>query len=203
MTEDEARGWIRDHFGIEAVQALARFATLVIDETNRQNLIAPSTMDQLWNRHLLDSAQLEPLAESDGLWLDIGTGAGFPGMVVALLRPGATIMVEPRRRRAEFLERCVGEFGLAARARVIAAKVELITERAAVISARAVAPVEKLLQSAASCATMATRWLLPRGQLSPHQVSLLRQRWTGVFHVEQSLTDSGSSILVAEGVSRR
>lgn len=202
MTEDEARGWVASRYDAAANVKLERFSALLRSESERQNLIAASTIEHLWSRHIVDSAQLLDWASATGEWLDVGTGGGFPGLVIAILRSEPITLVEPRRRRADFLRLCVEEFGLG-NARVIAAKVETIATEAAVISARAVAPIENLLQAAAACATTTTRWLLPRGRLVPADLEQLRQRWRGEFHVEQSLTDPGSSILVAEQVSRR
>ena len=202
MTEGEAREWIGDHFGAEALLLLDHFVALLTDENSRQNLISPATVTQVWTRHVLDSAQLVPLAPALGQWLDIGTGGGFPGLVVAILRPAPTVMVEPRRRRAAFLAHCVEALSLR-QAEVLASKVEAVAVSADVISARAVASVENLLHAALPCAKKATRWLLPRGRFTETDLVQLRRRWEGAFHVEQSLSDAGSSILVLDRVSRR
>lgn len=201
MTEDEASAWIEARYGIDARDRLAIFAALVIAENERQNLIAPSTIEAIWSRHIVDSAQLAPLAQP-GLWIDVGTGGGFPGMVIALIRPEPMMMVEPRKRRAAFLEDCATELALT-NVRVMARNIERIDELATTISARAVASIEKLLQIAAGCAKEGTRWLLPRGRLSEDDLAFLRRHWRGAFHVEQSLTDPGSAILVLDGQPRR
>lgn len=202
MTEEEAEGWIEDRFGPAAHARCREFVRLVRAEATRQNLIAPSTLEQIWSRHVVDSAQLVPLAPGEGMWLDIGTGAGFPGLVVALLRAERTLVVEPRRLRGNFLRAAAAELDLSS-VEVHTAKVESMATSAAVISARAVAPVEKLLHAAASCATTATRWLLPRGRTGAAELAQLRQHWTGEFHVEQSLTDPDSSVLVLDHVASR
>lgn len=86
MTEEEARSWARASFGVSCETRLAEFGTLIVEENLRQNLIAPSTIDQLWSRHIVDSAQLLAFVGSErGPWLDIGTGGGFPGLVIACL----------------------------------------------------------------------------------------------------------------------
>lgn len=199
MTEDEARSWISERFGARKLSHLALLVDLVRSESANQSLIATSTLNHIWVRHILDSAQLVRLASAKGTWLDIGSGAGFPGLVVAVLRPGRTLLVEPRRLRAGFLEHAAHSLKLD-NVEIIAAKVELVVQKATVISARAVAPVEKLLHAASGCATTSTRWLLPRGQTGEAELMQLRERWGGSFHVEQSLTDPGSSILVLDGV---
>lgn len=202
MNEEEARSWIEARFGPTAAALLDRYASLVVAENERQNLIAPSTIVSIWVRHLLDSAQLVPLAFNKGVWIDIGSGAGLPGIVVAILRPAPILLVEPRRQRAAFLTHCRDELALGW-VDVRVTKIEAVAQRAAVISARAVAPVEKLLQAAAACSTNTTRWLLPRGRFGPKDLAALRQRWGGLFHMKQSVTDPASTILVCDGPARR
>lgn len=203
MTEEGARAWVAERFGSEAVSRLSLFADLVIRENQLQNLIAPSTIDTIWSRHLLDSAQLVPLSRNDGMWIDVGTGGGFPGFVVALLRSGPTTLIEPRRRRADFLSASVDALGLSERVTVLATKVENVTVSANIVSARAVASVENLLRATVRCSTEGTRWLLPRGRIDPAELNDVRHRWNGVFHMEQSVSDPSSSILVIDRMSER
>lgn len=203
MTETEARTWIEARFGRAATDRLATFLAMVIDENTRQNLVAPSTIATIWYRHALDSAQLVPLAPATGTWLDIGSGGGFPGMVVALLRDAPTILVEPRRRRADFLQAAAAAVGLDPRVTLRDSKVEAVEDRAEVISARAVASIENLLLRAAHCGTMATRWILPRGRIDDEDLAEAGRRWRFVFHVEQSMTSPDSSIVILERVSKR
>lgn len=202
MTEADAIAWLTAHFGEDKVALLGRYVELLLAEAANQNLIAPSTMTQVWSRHILDSAQLVPLASETGPWLDIGSGAGLPGLVAAILRPQRTLLVEPRRQRASFLQQCADSLGLT-QVEVRPCRVEQVTTPAAIISARAVAPVEKLLHAATACGTPATRWLLPRGQSGAAELAALERRWTGVFHMKQSLTDAGSTILILDGPRRR
>ena len=206
MTEDEAKGWIAERHGDAAVDRLTALVDHVVSETLRQNLIAPSTIPTIWDRHVVDSLQLVPLAGADTgakRWLDIGTGGGFPGMVVALVREGPVDLVEPRRRRADFLQLCVARLGLGGQVRVHASKVENATADAAIISARAVASLQNLLRGAAHCATKETRWLLPRGRFDEEELAALKQHWRFMFHVEQSVTNPESSIVVLDTVSAR
>ncbi len=196
MTEDDARAWMAEHFSVEINSRVAQFVDVVIAANATQNLISPTTVDTIWGRHVVDSAQLLALAPAGaGSWIDIGTGGGFPGMIVALCWHGRTIMVEPRRRRAVFLQEAVDRFELTGRATVHAAKVEAVQEKSDVISARAVASVEKLLQAASGCAKPETRWILPRGRSSTETDGDL-------FHVEQSITDPESRIVLIDGTGR-
>lgn len=197
MTEAEARAWFVERFGEARTARVGAFLDMVCVETEQQNLISPASVASIWSRHGLDSAQLMFHVEQSGGWLDIGTGGGFPGMIVAICGDQPTTMVEPRRKRAAFLEEAASRLGLT-NTRVVAAKVESVTGTFATISARAVASVEKLLQAADHCATPETRWILPRGRIEAEELARLRRDRTRVFHVEHSLTDPQSTILLVD-----
>ncbi|WP_375391147.1 16S rRNA (guanine(527)-N(7))-methyltransferase RsmG [uncultured Sphingomonas sp.] len=202
MTEDEAKDWIADRFGASAVDGVGAIVTRVIAENQRQNLVSPSTIGSIWNRHAADSAQLALLGEPAGLWIDIGPGGGFPGMIVAMVRAAPMLLIEPRRKRAEFLVEMARDLHLT-HVHVMASRVEVVREMATIISARAVASVEKLFDAGQACAMQETRWLLPRGRIEQADLLAIERDWQGTFHVKQSVTDRTSSILVAEGVCRR
>src|SRR3546814_7900201 len=92
---------------------LERFAAMLVAENGRQNLIAASTIPTLWVRHIADSAQLLALdRDGDGLWLDLGSGPGLPGLVVAILSERPLMLVESRKRRCEFLRAVAEDLGL-------------------------------------------------------------------------------------------
>lgn len=203
MTEDEAREAVYARVGAAAMDRLVTLAGLVVAENKLQNLIAPATEPVIWARHILDSVQLLDFVP-DGWadWLDIGTGGGFPGLAIAAASGRSVILVEPRRRRAEFLQRAARLIELD-RVRVEQCRVEQLVCRADVISARAVAPLEKLLPAAHHCATIGTTWVLPRGQVDTDALSRLGRHWKGMFHVEPSLTHDTSAVIVARGVEAR
>lgn len=195
MNEDEAKAYVRTT-APDAFQRLELFVSMVTEENTRQNLIGPSTVDLIWSRHIADSLQLLALAPVQiGRWLDIGTGGGFPGLVIALASAFDVALVEPRRRRAEFLQKCVDEFGLGKTVLVQQAKVENIVGQYNVISARAVCSIDALLVAAGRCATGGTRWILPRGAREALEPTKRRRR---LFHVEHSLTDPASKILILD-----
>ncbi len=116
----------------------------------RINLVAPSTFDDLWNRHILDSAQLAFLAPNALRWLDLGSGGGFPGLVLAFLlkeKPGGHIdLIESNRKKAGFLQAAVGQFSLPARvhARRIDEEIKGL-QQPEIVTARALAPLSELL----------------------------------------------------------
>lgn len=203
MTEDDARAWFADRYDAERVERVGRFLDLVRDESDQQNLVAASTLPHLWFRHALDSAQLVELAEGrEGPWIDVGTGGGFPGMVVAILRDAPTILVEPRQKRASFLHAAADTLGLS-NVTVEQKKVESLRSAApaAIISARAVAALPALFTGAAHVTDRDTYWLLPKGRSARSEVEALTGSWQGVFHVEHSLTDPESLIVIARGIS--
>jgi len=204
MTEAEAQDWIEQHYGSAVLDRLRRMVALIVDEASRQNLIARNGLDTLWVRHVVDSAQLARLAPPGATtWLDIGTGAGFPGMIIALLGQYRVTLAEPRRKRVEFLTHVVTECGVDA-VKIRATKVETLKGSPFdIISARAVAATHVLLSTSSHLRTLRTRYLLPRGRTAAAELESIREDWQGMFHVEQSLTDPESGIIVADQVVAR
>ncbi len=202
MTEEEARGYLKTRYDVSRETLLERYVALLIAATREQNLISALSVDAIWDRHIVDSAQLVPLAPERGTWLDVGSGAGLPGIVVAILRDAPTVLIEPRRRRVEFLHQCVAALGLK-HVSVVCAKVEATRGQASVISARAVATPSALFKAAGHWAETETTWILPRGRSGYAELAETRKAWQGEFHVEQSLTSPESLIIVARKVRRK
>ncbi|MGB3473039.1 MAG: 16S rRNA (guanine(527)-N(7))-methyltransferase RsmG [Erythrobacter sp.] len=203
-SEAEARAYVEEWADAEALERLDQFAALLLAENQRQNLISKASEDTLWLRHFADSAQLlsfvprETLAKpSNEPWLDLGTGAGFPGIVIAALIPRVpVVLVESRARRVEFLEACAAQMGLT-KCSVIGERLERIEPfPARVISARAFAPLEKLLRLSAPFSTKSTRYLLPKGRSAAQELQQQRASIRNMFHVEHSLTDREAGIIV-------
>ena len=206
MTEDEAKAWLLETRGVsrETFDKLDALRHLVLAESLQQNLISAASADLMWARHIVDSAQLIPLAGANkGPWLDLGTGAGFPGLVVAILESRPVILVESRRKRVEFLKSVVDTLDLK---NVImhGGRLEQLSDRpASVISARAFAPLSKLLDAAFRYSRNGTVWVLPKGRSAREELETITHSWQGVFHVEQSITDTDAAIIVARDVKRK
>lgn len=200
-TEAEARDWLRRVLHVDDVTMarLARLVDLLVEENERQNLIARGTIPMVWQRHIVDSAQLLAVPREtlpEGSWLDLGTGAGFPGLVIAALQPERPVtLVDSRRLRTEWLARAAQELGLA-HVQVVLARVEdLPDQQHAVLSARAFAPLDKLLAISARFSTSETVWLLPKGAKAAQELAILPETWRHLFHVEQSLTDPAAGVI--------
>jgi 16S rRNA (guanine527-N7)-methyltransferase len=185
----------------ETFDRLAAYADLLREGAAEQNLIAPSTLDTLWERHILDSAQLVRFEPFPGAsWADVGSGAGLPGVVIALLTEGPVTLIEPRRLRADFLQRTLEALGVANRVEVKPTKVERVEGKFDVITGRAVANMSKMLQISQHLSTRKTVWALPKGRGALTELADVQATWQGVFHVEQSVTDVDSFIIVGTGV---
>ena len=199
-SEAAAQAWLatRPEWDPLAAERIDRLIALLAEENTRQNLVAAASLPVVWQRHIVDSAQLlaHVPRETSSPWLDLGTGAGFPGLVIAALRPECeVVMVESRARRVEWLERARAALGLE-RASVIGSRLELVPSRNfRVISARAFAPLPRLLELSARFSTKDTLYLLPKGR-SAQQELLELSRWNHLFHVEQSLTDTEAGVIV-------
>lgn len=202
VTEGEARAWIEQHFP-SALPTLTHLLDLLNDEAGRQNLVSASTLPHAWSRHIVDSAQLVPLAaKPDEPWLDIGTGAGFPGLVIAALTKAPVLCVESRARRVEWLRHAADTLGLANVTIAHAALARVESRTVATITARAVAPLPDLFAMAERFAAPDTLWLLPKGASAHEEVDDAARQWQGVFHVKQSVTDLSAGIVVASHVRR-
>lgn len=198
--EADARSWLAQlpEWDEAARERLECLVALLREESQRQNLVSAASLAEVWLRHVADSAQLltHVPRETGSPWLDLGTGAGFPGLVIAALRPECAVtMVESRGRRAEWLETARLAMGLPC-AEVLCARLELVpTAPYRVISARAFAPLPKLLALSARFSTADTCWLLPKGR-SARQELLDLTGWTHMFHVKQSLSDTDAGLIV-------
>ena len=186
-------------------ETLARFeayAELLTRWSARINLIGRDTVADLWRRHFLDSAQLRPLVPDDTQSLiDLGSGAGFPGLVLAILGVPGIELVEADSRKAAFLREA---------ARVTKANVTIRTCRAAavpphpvdVVTARALAPLDRLLDLAQPFLRGDTVCLFPKGEQAAAELTLARKRWTMTVALHNSIADPRGVVLRLHQVVR-
>ena len=166
------------------------------------NLVGPKTLENAWERHFLDSAQLWPLAPEParhGIWLDLGAGAGFPGLVIALMGAAHVHLVESDQRKAQFLRTVIRETG--APATVHAVRAEAMTPfEVDVITARAFAPLVKLLPLAQPFWGEGTMGLFPKGRDVELELTEAAKYWKLKPELMRSRTDPEARILRLEGL---
>lgn len=202
-SEEAARDWCAERYDAEVMVKLERFIALLAEENTKQNLVSKASLDQVWQRHIVDSLQLlthVPHETSPTPWLDLGSGAGLPGIPVAIAAPQVEVqLIESRKRRIEWLNRAIAELSLE-NCRVIGSRLEHVEScQAGAISARAFAPLEKLLNLSKRFSTHSTLWLLPKGRSGAQELSEQPKKIRKLFHVEHSLTDPEAAILVGKG----
>ena len=161
-----------DVFGA-AWPLIERFHQLLVDEGPLRGLIGPRETGRLWERHLLNSAVVVPHLGSARSLIDLGSGAGLPGVVVAAIAPGVHVtLLEPMARRVSWLEHVVSELELQ-NVEIVRGRAEDVTRtvRAAVLTARAVAPLEKLYGWAAPLVTSGGVLLALKGSRAAEEVT--------------------------------
>jgi len=188
----------------ETFESLETYAKLLREANASQNLVSASTLNTLWERHIVDSAQLARFEPKPcATWIDIGSGPGLPGIVIALLIDGPIILVEPRRLRAEFLGAVVARLGLTHRVTVHCARIEKFSGKFDVITARAVAPLPRLLGMAQHLSHGETVWALPKGRNAKSELAEAQRSWQCEARIEASCTDPGAHILVLSKVKAK
>lgn len=180
----------------ETLARLETFVDLLALWTRRINLVSAQSLDAVWHRHIADSAQLAALAPAEAAtWLDLGSGGGLPGLVVAALRPGTALtLVESDRRKAAFLRLAAAEMGLPVT--VLARRIEDLPPAAPdVLSARALAPLLRLLPLVAPLTGPGTVLLLPKGAHAFSELTAAQADWHSEAEPVASLTDPAGTIL--------
>ncbi len=184
----------------ETSEKLSHFVALVEKWNKAVNLIGRSTVDSIWTRHVLDSAQLRAhLALRPRLWVDLGSGSGFPGIVIAIIAAVESpesrfVLVESDQRKAAFLRTACREMELSAS--VLAARIESLPPQGAdVISARALAALPELCALAAPHLAPNGICLFPKGAGHISEIAAARQSWNMEVETLPSLTDPDAVIL--------
>jgi len=207
-SEDFARAFAVSR---ETIDKLSTFEALLRQWQKTINLVAPSTLDRVWSRHFADSAQLLALAPSDARrWLDLGSGSGFPGLVLGIMladRDGARMtLVESDTRKAAFLSEVARRTGAPVdirpeRIEKVATQTKL--GQVDVVTARALAPLPRLLELAAPAFADATLGLFLKGREAEAEVDAAKERWTFESTLQPSLTDAGGRIVVIRALEAK
>ena len=168
------------------------------------NLVGPATLQQVWSRHIADSLQLSGLA-AGRTWVDLGTGAGLPGLIIALADPGRLVhLVESDARKCAFLHEVVRRTG--ASATIHRGRIETIIDgldpRPAVVTARALAPLSILLGFSETLLRTGAIGLFPKGRDSADELTEARKSWRFSVDILPSQTDSAARILRVYDLAR-
>lgn len=191
----------------ETLDRLETYAGLLRTWQKTINLVAPSTLDALWHRHFADSAQVLALAPAGARsWLDLGTGAGFPGLVLAILRAdpqrqgpdGPTRLIECDARKAAFLRQVAREVELPVD--ILCERIEKIAIQdkfdSDVITARALAPLDRLLPLISPFFSVKSKALLLKGRNAQEELRAAEKKWQVTSNLVPSLTDRDARIVV-------
>jgi len=203
--DDKARALALCPVSRETEDRLQVYVELLLHWHRRIDLIAPSTIPTLWTRHIADSLQLLRFAAGAGDWVDIGSGAGLPGLVVAIAAPKAleVWLVEPNQKRCAFLREAARETG--ANARIIPMKLEqasrLLPSAPDIVSARAVAPLRALLGLAAPLLKTGGLGVFPKGQDVESELTEASKYWRFKATLTASLTEPKARIVTVSNLS--
>jgi 16S rRNA (guanine527-N7)-methyltransferase len=194
----------------ETIHRLILYADLLAEWQARHNLISTKSLDQVWDRHFADSAQLLRLAPDAKVWLDLGSGAGFPGLVIAILQANharfSMHLVEATAKKCAFLAEV---------ARVTEAPVEIHCMRIEelkrsarslkpeIVCARALAPMPRLFELAAPWFGPKTRGLFLKGRDAKTEIEAAKRHWTFSYELHPSLTASESAIVEVGRLAKR
>ena len=183
---------------------IERFRVLLEEGNAVMNLVGPATLPDFWNRHAWDSAQLLRLAPDALTWADLGAGAGFPGLVLAILlkeTPGATVhLVESMAKRCRFLDQVTRELALPTQ--IHNARAEDLSLPVDIVTARACAPMVRLFGYAQPYFRRKARGLFLKGQDVVSELSEASKSWTFKAGLIPSLSDSRGRIVDVESLAR-
>lgn len=205
---EEGRDWFAARFNVsrETLAKLDIYAALLAEWQAKFNLVGPATLPHVWTRHFADSAQLLSLIDRAAAahrptWLDIGSGAGFPGMIVALLTGDSVTLVDSVRKKTLFLETVRDALDLGINVKVLNQRVESLgSVKFDVITARACAPLAKLFDWGEPYAAKSCTWLLLKGAAVEEEIAEARRRFAFDHELIPSLTDPRGRIVRARGV---
>ena len=193
----------------ETYDKLRDYESLIQKWNPSINLVAKSTLSDIWNRHIVDSAQVyyAASAELSGNCTDIGSGGGLPAIVIAILAQGADkqvqmTMVESDKRKSVFLRTAIRELGLN-NANVVNERIENVQIPVSkFISARALAPLTELFGFAEKLSDDKTTFLFQKGKNWLSEIGIAQNHWSFDYEAIKSETDSNAVILKIRGLSR-
>jgi 16S rRNA (guanine527-N7)-methyltransferase len=207
LAADRARALALTPVSRETAALLDRFVELLFATQSHTNLIGPATVGAIWTRHIADSLQLIDLVPAAQTWLDIGSGGGFPGLVLACAltgRSGAVVhLVESQGKKAAFLRQTVDALALPAAVhhrRVEDGAFDVVPDA---VAARAVAPLPRLLEYVAPFVESGAKALLPKGQDVEAELTEAAKYWKIEAELAPSRTNPASRILVVRALRRR
>ena len=190
----------------ETLERLQSFEVLVKKWTRKINLVSRQDVDNIWDRHILDSAQIFSLAPSTAKWVDIGSGGGFPGIVVSILSAEyapaqETVLIESDQRKCAFLRTAFRELSL--NGRVICDRIENVQpQNADVVSARALADLSQLLTHAERHLTPSGHGIFLKGKNWAMEHQIAQQQWSYVCEAITSKSDPAAAVLKIKELKR-
>lgn len=190
----------------ETFERLQAFERLFRKWNSRINLVSGSTESDLWRRHILDSAQLARLEPHASRWADMGSGGGFPGIVMAFLladRGGSIDLIESNRKKTGFLQTAIGTYDLPAR--VVAQRIDasyLLVQAPEIVTARALAPLPVLLELAEPWLKAGARGLFHKGRDYRQEIEESAHRWRFDLVEHRSLVDHDGVVLDIRNLGR-
>lgn len=206
-SEDFARAF---HVSRETTARLETYAALLRQWQKAVNLVGPATLDDVWHRHFADSAQLLAHAPDARTWIDLGSGAGFPGLVIAILLmehgQGRVTLVESDQRKAAFLKEVARQtaapvdiLGM----RIETAATQLKLDSADVVTARALAPLGRLLGLAVPFFGQSTKGLFLKGKAAEDEIEAAVAIWRFDVDVRPSRTDAEGRVIIVSGLAAK
>lgn len=188
----------------ETLERFAAYADLLTKWQARINLVGNSTLPDVWRRHFLDSAQVfSALPAQANSILDLGSGAGFPGLVLAVMGAPMVHLAESDQRKCAFLREAARVIGVSERVRVHAKRIEAIEPFAVdVVSARALAPITQLLDFAEPFLTPTTHCLFLKGQSADAELADAQKTWSLSVQRYPSRSDADATLFDLQGVIR-
>ena len=209
LSEDRARALKLTPVSRETLARLDAFVELLLLWQKRINLIAPSTIPRIWTRHIADSLQLIPLAPAARVWVDFGSGGGFPGIPIACAlaeTPGALVhLVESNGKKAAFLREAVRVTQAPAKVHVLRAEKfgESCAETVHTVTARALAPLKVLCDQVFPLIARGTIGLFPKGQDVEAELTQASKYWSIKSEKVPSVTSSDGCVVIVRGLEPR